>query len=170
LAALAHRPDLLVLDEPSSGLDPLVRQDILTAIIRTIADEGRTVLFSSHLLDEVEQVSDRVAMIHEGGILLGGELDDIKGSHLRVTLRFTQAQSKTPSLPGALSWHGAGREWTAICNGQMALLEQAAAECGAEIVARGAPSFEEIFVARVRGQKQSAGRSNRETSATLAPR
>ena len=64
--ALAHRPELLVLDEPSSGLDPIVRRDILGAIIRTIADEGRTVLFSSHLLDEVERVSDRVAMIDHG--------------------------------------------------------------------------------------------------------
>jgi ABC-2 type transport system ATP-binding protein len=141
------------LDEPSSGLDPLVRQDILTAIIRTIADEGRTVLFSSHLLDEVEQVSDRVAMIHEGRILLDGELDAIKASHHRLTLRFTQPQATTPALPGALSWQGKGLEWTAVCNGQMDLLEQAAAECGAQIVERGAPCFEEIFVAQVRGHK-----------------
>ena len=54
LAALAYRPELLILDEPSSGLDPVVRRDILEAIIRVVADEGRTVLFSSHLLDEVE--------------------------------------------------------------------------------------------------------------------
>jgi ABC-2 type transport system ATP-binding protein len=61
LAAEAHRPDLLILDEPSSGLDPIVRRDILEAIIRTVADEGRTVIFSSHLLDEVERVSDHLA-------------------------------------------------------------------------------------------------------------
>ena len=57
-----------MLDEPSSGLDPVVRRDILAAIIRTIADEGRTVLFSSHLLDEVERVADQVAIIHQGRI------------------------------------------------------------------------------------------------------
>ena len=51
LAALAYRPELLILDEPSSGLDPVVRRDILEAIIRIVAEEGRTVLFSSHLLD-----------------------------------------------------------------------------------------------------------------------
>ena len=81
LVALAHRPELLVLDEPSSGLDPIVRRDILGAIIRTIADEGRTVLFSSHLLEEVEQVADHVTMISEGRIVLDAPLNEIKESH-----------------------------------------------------------------------------------------
>jgi ABC-2 type transport system ATP-binding protein len=81
LIALAHRPELLVLDEPSSGLDPIVRRDILGAVIRTIADEGRTVLFSSHLLEEVEQVADHVTMINEGRIVLSGSLDAIRESH-----------------------------------------------------------------------------------------
>jgi ABC-2 type transport system ATP-binding protein len=81
LVALAHRPELLVLDEPSSGLDPLVRRDILGAVMRTIAHEGRTVLFSSHLLDEVEQVADHVAMIRRGRIVLSAPLEEIKRSH-----------------------------------------------------------------------------------------
>ena len=81
LIALAHRPDLLVLDEPSSGLDPIVRKDILGAILRTIADDGRTVLFSSHLLEEVEQVADHVTMIDRGSILLSAPLGEIKAAH-----------------------------------------------------------------------------------------
>ena len=81
LIALAYRPELLVLDEPSSGLDPIVRRDILGAVIRTIADEGRTVLFSSHLLDEVEAVADHVTMISRGKIVLSDRLDAIKASH-----------------------------------------------------------------------------------------
>jgi ABC-2 type transport system ATP-binding protein len=81
LIALAYRPELLVLDEPSSGLDPIVRKDILGAVIRTIADEGRTVLFSSHLLEEVEQVADHVTMISHGHIVLSAPLATIKQSH-----------------------------------------------------------------------------------------
>jgi ABC-2 type transport system ATP-binding protein len=81
LIALAYRPELLVLDEPSSGLDPIVRRDILGAVIRTIADEGRTVLFSSHLLDEVEQVADHVTMIRQGTIVMSAPLAEIKRSH-----------------------------------------------------------------------------------------
>jgi ABC-2 type transport system ATP-binding protein len=81
LMALAYRPELLVLDEPSSGLDPIVRRDILAAVIRTIAHEGRTVLFSSHLLDEVEQVADHVGMIRAGRIVLSAPLADIKRTH-----------------------------------------------------------------------------------------
>jgi ABC-2 type transport system ATP-binding protein len=81
LIALAYRPELLVLDEPSSGLDPIVRRDILGAVLRTIANEGRTVLFSSHLLDEVERVADHVTMISDGNIVLSGPLDALKAAH-----------------------------------------------------------------------------------------
>src|SRR5215470_3437036 len=110
LVALAHRPELLLLDEPSSGLDPVVRRDILGAIIRTIADEGRTVLFSSHLLDEVERVADQVTIIHRGRLILTATMDDIKENHRRITLRFREPQNHPPMLVGALSHQGAGAE------------------------------------------------------------
>jgi ABC-2 type transport system ATP-binding protein len=88
LVALAYRPELLVLDEPSSGLDPIVRRDILGAILRTIADEGRTVLFSSHLLDEVEEVADHVTMIAAGKIVLSAPLADIGEKHGSLATAF----------------------------------------------------------------------------------
>src|SRR5439155_21554319 len=81
LIALAYPPESLVQDEPSSGLHTIVRRDILGAVIRTIADAGRTVLFSSHLLEEVEQVADHVTMIHQGTIALSAPLNEIKESH-----------------------------------------------------------------------------------------
>ena len=149
IAALAYRPDLLVLDEPSAGLDPIVRRDILEAIIRAIADEGRTVLFSSHLLNEVERVSDHVTMINNGKIVFSAPLDDIKATHRFLTLRFEQARSLPPPLAGVLSWEGAGHEWTAVYHGQSGDLQAAAATCGAQVLDKRVPSLDEIFVARV---------------------
>jgi len=154
LAALAYRPELLLLDEPSSGLDPIVRRDILGAIIRTVADEGRTVLFSSHLLDEVERVADDVAMIHRGRVVMCDTLDNIKAAHHRVTFRFKTEQAKQPDIPHALMWEGMGREWSAICDGQVEELKAAAQTAGAEIVEESTPALEDIFVARA-GQGRS---------------
>ena len=148
LVARAHRPDLLLLDEPSSGLDPLVRRDILEAVIRTVADEGRTVFFSSHLLEEIERVSDHIAMLHQGKIVLCGPLDEIKAQHRRFTLRFDTALSQPPVVPGALSVSGAGKEWVVMCNGARAELPVVTAKLGAQIIDEQAPSLNEIFVAR----------------------
>ena len=151
LMALAHRPELLVLDEPSSGLDPVVRRDILGAIIRTIADEGRTVLFSSHLLDEVERVADRVAIIHQGRILLTAPMDELKDTHRRVTLRFGQSLDRPPSLVGTLSCAGQGTEWTYICSGEGEQLRRAAEAIGATVVGDAGLTLDEIFVSRILG-------------------
>ena len=148
LIAVAHRPDLLILDEPSSGLDPVVRRDILSAIIRTVADEGRTVLFSSHLLEEVERVADQIAMIHHGRIGLSGPLLEILQQHKRLVLRFESPQPAQPKLPGVISCQGAGCEWTVLCNGGLEELRAAASKCGARIVEEGTPTLDEIFLAR----------------------
>jgi ABC-2 type transport system ATP-binding protein len=156
LIALAYRPELLVLDEPSSGLDPIVRGDILDAIIRTIADEGRTVLFSSHLLHEVERVSDRVALIDRGRIAFDATVDDLKEGHRWLTLRFPQPRLQPPVLAGALTWKGAGQEWTALCSGRPSDFQAAISAVGAQVVADRAPSFDEIFVARVQTRSVAA--------------
>jgi len=150
LVALAHRPDLLLLDEPSSGLDPVVRRDILGAIIRTVADEGRTVFFSSHLLEEVERVADDVGMIHAGRLVLNAPLDQIKASHHRLTLRFQTSQTAPPRFPGVLFCEGEGLEWTVLCDGSLDALRAAAEKQGARIVEEGIPTLEEIFVGRVK--------------------
>jgi len=148
LAAQAHRPDLLLLDEPSSGLDPVVRRDILEAVIRTVSDEGRTVFFSSHLLDEIERVSDRVAMLHQGRLVLCGSLDQIKARHRRITIRFETQLSAPPRVPGALAVTGTGREWTVFCDSTRVQLP----DLGARIVNEDGASLNEIFVATVTGR------------------
>ena len=147
IAAEAHRPDLLILDEPSSGLDPIVRRDILEAVIRTITDEGRTVIFSSHLLDEVERVSDHVAMLHKGTLKLCAPLDDIKAQHRRMLLRFERAQAAPPDVPGAIRVDGAGREWTVICDARRMHGAAMARHLGASLVEDCPASLDEIFVA-----------------------
>jgi ABC-2 type transport system ATP-binding protein len=153
LVALAHRPELLVLDEPSSGLDPVVRRDILGAIIRTIAEEGRTVLFSSHLLDEVERVADRIAIIDRGRIAVTGKMDEIIDSHRRITLRFAETLLQPPSLLGMLTCEGRGDEWTYQCSGEPRQLKQAAEALGAKIVEEQSLTLDEIFLSRLSSKR-----------------
>jgi ABC-2 type transport system ATP-binding protein len=152
LLALAFRPELLLLDEPSSGLDPLVRRDILEAIIRMVADEGRTVFFSTHLLDEVERVADDVAMMFAGQVVLEGRLDEVKENHHRLVLRFDSPQPAAPKVPGILSITGSGQEWTVICNGSRQETVAAALRLGGRVVQEETPSLDEIFVARAGGK------------------
>jgi ABC-2 type transport system ATP-binding protein len=147
IAAEAHRPDLLILDEPSSGLDPIVRRDILEAIIRTVTDEGRTVIFSSHLLDEVERVSDYLAMLHSGKLKLCGPLDEIKTQHRRIVLQFREAHVEPPDVPGAIRVAGAGRKWTVIYDAARLHSPAMAQSLGASILDDGPASLDEIFVA-----------------------
>jgi ABC-2 type transport system ATP-binding protein len=76
--ALGGDPELLILDEPATGLDVLVRRDFLESIIQLIQQDGRTVLFSSHLLHEVERVADQVVIIDNGRLVESGSIEEIK--------------------------------------------------------------------------------------------
>ena len=143
--ALAHRPKLLVLDEPSSGLDPVVRNDILGAIIRTIADQGNTVLFSSHLLDEVQRLSDTVGVIREGKLVEFGALDEMQTKYQRVRVR-TKDTNSPPDLSPLGEWSRHGDEWTAILDVREEELDSTFAFLDAEIVRSESVSLNEWFV------------------------
>jgi ABC-2 type transport system ATP-binding protein len=155
LVALAYRPELLILDEPSTGLDPLARRDILAAVLRTVAQEGRTVVFSSHLLDEVERVSDHVALLDQGRVVVQGPLDDVRASHCVLTLQFDGPQPIPPNVAGMFGWEGGGREWSAISCLPAGEVQAAALTWGARVVDERSPSLDRIFVARV-GRRQEA--------------
>ena len=148
LVALAHRPELLLLDEPSSGLDAVARQHILAAVVRTVADEGRTVLFSSHLLEEVERVADHVAMIHQGQVVLDMSMDEIKARHHKYIVRMKEKGAARPDLPGIIHAMGDGREWSLLCEGDESAFSAAAKDAGCEIIESASPTLEAIFVAR----------------------
>ena len=83
IMALVHRPELLILDEPTSGLDPLV-QDVLMNCLQQVADDGRTVFFSSHTLSEVEAICQHVAVIKDGQIVVDETLHQLQSQAPRT--------------------------------------------------------------------------------------
>ena len=106
--ALGHEPRLLILDEPASGLDVVVRRDFLESIIGLIQEEGRTVFLSSHLVHEVERVADRVAIIDNGRLVADGTVDDVKGSVKRVALRMPDGAVDLSGIEGLRQVQGEG--------------------------------------------------------------
>ena len=84
LLAVSHEPEVLLLDEPLSGLDPIAREEFLDGVLRTICDRGQTVLISSHMLDDVRRLADTVGILHEGQLLLHGNLDALLTSTKRI--------------------------------------------------------------------------------------
>lgn len=164
ISAVAHRPDLLILDEPSSGLDAVVRKDILNAVVRTISEEGRTVIFSSHLLDEVERLSDHVTMIHNGRVTLDSSLELINNSHHYSSIRFKNIQTTAPELADVVSLSGEGRFWSAIHHGSAEDFQESIKQLGGEIVESRNATLEEVFVSRV-GRETNRGSAEIEAGA-----
>ncbi len=95
-AALAHRPKLLILDEATAGLDPVVRDEILDEFLGFISDEDHAILMSSHITSDLEKVADYIAYIHQGEVVLSDAKDAILDSYGRVGCTAAQLEAIAP--------------------------------------------------------------------------
>jgi len=157
VTTVVHSPELLILDEPASGLDP-VNQEVLRETILGARNEGRTVVFSTHNMDQAEQLCDAVCIIARGRKVLDGPLGDIKRRHAgrRYRIEFDQI---TPSVAGLMasgrfsSADRGGDGWTielpAESDVRQALAEVAAANVPLAKFEHLKPSLHEIFVQQV---------------------
>ena len=103
LLALGHEPDLLVLDEPASSLDPVARRQFLQQILEIAASPTRTVLFSTHIVSDLERVANQVWILREGKVVWQGALDSLKESVVRLMIRGHQTLPAPLGVLNALS-------------------------------------------------------------------
>ena len=108
LSSLAYRPKLLVLDEPFSGLDPLVRDEFIRGVLEVSALGEWTVVVSSHDIDEVERLADRVALLDRGRLRLNETTESLQGRFRRVEVSGTAGDVAGAHRPGRLEWQTAG--------------------------------------------------------------
>jgi ABC-2 type transport system ATP-binding protein len=136
LLALARQPQLLILDEPSEGLDPVSIEELLQEIINA-ASSGVTVFFSSHQISEVERIADRICIIDHGQLRVDTSLDAIRREYRRITLSFDgNAPPISPSFPGVQQIKTSGR--------QMALLARENADAVVELARDMHPTSVEV--------------------------
>jgi len=102
LSSLAYRPKLVVLDEPFSGLDPLVRDEFIHGLLELTEEEGWTVFVSSHDIEEVERLADRVAIIHQGRLQLDEGNEALQRRFRRVEVSLDDVA--TASIPTSVEW------------------------------------------------------------------
>lgn len=142
ILALSHDPDLVLLDECTSGMDALARSEFDRSVIDALHDSGRTVLFASHQIRELERLCDWVGILHNGKLLLEMPLDDLKANVKRLRL-----SGEIRELPGlvVLEQRQVGREWLATVQNY----DPAALPPGLPMLEVSDLTLEEIFVALV---------------------
>lgn len=147
LLALGHRPDLLVMDEPASGLDPVARRAFMLTLLEIAAESRRTILFSTHVVSDIERIASHVWILREGCVAWQGELDHLKESTVRLVLRAEREFTAPPAIAGALHCRIDGatavlvvRDWTAD------LVPQIERQTGARVEMMPL-TLEEIFLA-----------------------
>ena len=157
LLALARRPELLILDEPTTGLDPLARQEVLSQLLEALQLEERAVFFSSHQTHDVEQISDLVTFIHQGRILESEAKEPFLDRWRRLRLEF--GPGVRVSLPSDSKWVSRNQRHGVLATGRFSdeLLQYLSA-VGASVVDVERMTLEEIFVTRVSmpGERRAA--------------
>jgi ABC-2 type transport system ATP-binding protein len=155
--AVAVRPRLLLLDDPTSGLDPLVRREVLEGVLESVPAEGGAVVYASHLIHDVERIADQVTVLDEGRSILEGDLEKIKQRVRRVRAVFEEAPPDLPNLPGQVSLDRDHRTLLVVGDGANGELEQALQTAGAMNVTVEPLPLEEILVACLKGSGLSEG-------------
>lgn len=154
LLAVAHKPELLLLDEPLSGLDPIAREEFLDGVLRTICERGQTVMISSHMLDDVRRLADTVGFLNEGRLLLQDNLDALLASTKRISATLRDGCRPTHAPDGAIWQRIEGREWIVTVRDFTAeKLGQVQATEGVERVSVVDLGLEELFKDLIRGQR-----------------
>jgi ABC-2 type transport system ATP-binding protein len=149
LCAVAHRPELLILDEPAGGLDPAARREFLETAIQLLSESGTTILFSSHHMSDVERMADRIVVLHDRRVLIDAELDALRESYaLAVLPRDAGVEvERIAAIPGCLRVRRHHQELHAVFAGRANEVgERLEAALGAsEASCRHVP-LEELFV------------------------
>src|SRR5580704_4518889 len=148
LLVLARKPQLLVLDEPTTGLDPVARHEILRELTGVMAEEGRSILFSSHNTQDVEQISDQITFIDRGRIIDSMDKETYLDRWRRLRLEVPSG-IELPVLPGIIGVRQEGRLAVATANAFEPDLANAYENSGAIVQRIENMTLEEIFVANV---------------------
>jgi ABC-2 type transport system ATP-binding protein len=157
VAAFASRADVLLLDEPTTGLDPLMEQ-VFRTCVREARDHGQTVLLSSHILSEVEAVCDRVSMLRNGRIIETGQLETLRGlAALRVSAELAQAPPDISRIAGVTNVVVDGNTVECDVKGSMEPLLRVLVDAGVVRMTTREPSLEELFVSHYGGASATAG-------------
>lgn len=154
--ALAPRPELLVLDEPTSGLDPVARHLLLDEVRRAVETRGTSVLFTTHVMSDVEGAADDVVVLHEGGVLARGAPAVLGERYSRVSLVFEQPPPAHVVVPGARAQHRGVREIVATFAGPAPPPGDLARATGARDARLVPVSFDDVFLELQRDAKGEA--------------
>jgi ABC-2 type transport system ATP-binding protein len=155
LLALARRPRLLVLDEPTTGLDPVARYEVLGELMAVLADEERTILFSSHNTQDVEQISDQITFIDRGRILDSDDKETFLDRWRRLRLVLPENLA-LPHLPGVIEVGGSSRLPVLTTNCFEPAMLSVCQDLGATVQAIDSMTLEEIFVTSVQHRRENS--------------